>query len=112
MKDQIIKSIYKVLCREIENENGFSYGSDLSYVAIEIEAAIAPFIGSSEVEWQDAPPWAKYRTLDRDGVVTYWETKPEKGFSAWIVNSEEKGRYYCKVGGNANWDNSLEQRPG
>ena len=41
---KIKEAIYKVLRREIENEDGFSFGTDLSEVAAEIAAAIAPHL--------------------------------------------------------------------
>jgi hypothetical protein len=41
---KIKEAIYKVLRREIENEDGFSFGTDLSEVATEIAAAIAPHL--------------------------------------------------------------------
>ena len=59
---KIKEAIYKVLRREIENEDGFSFGTDLSEVAAEIAAAIAPHL--------EAGASIKEQEVDRDEIYT------------------------------------------
>ena len=47
-KSKTNDAIYKILCARLQNEDGFSFGTDLSSVANQIESAIAKRIDIEE----------------------------------------------------------------
>lgn len=82
------------------------------FAADQIVEAIRPHLEAHEDVWKDAPDWAKYRTVDKDGTVTYWDMEPYRsdGEENWKhqnarVNFKEI-RYF-----HSGWENSLQERP-
>lgn len=80
-------------------------------LADKILHAIAPHLEAG-VGWEDAPEWALWRTVDRDGTITYWDMEPYKSYGEenWKhqnarVNFKEIRHFHT------GWENSLEQRP-
>lgn len=69
-------------------------------------------------DWNNAPPWANYRTQDWDGQVNYWEVKPVPLDSAWWFPDGITGQWgrdwdarrHGKVSRDE-WRNSLDARP-
>lgn len=62
--------------------------------------------------WENAPPWAKYRTVDKDGTVTFWNMEPyfsesEGNWKHQNARVEFKEIHYTHSG----WQNSLQIRP-
>ncbi len=62
------------------------------------------------MDWSTAPPWANYRTRDKDGVWWYWEKLPETNGSMWIPGVESEGNFE-KVQYLTAWNESMEKRP-
>ena len=73
-----------------------------------VEKAIAPHLEGGD-GWEDAPSWAKFRTVDIDGTVTFWEEKPKHATytNRWTTNG---GNTLTKGRKCIDWRNSLQQR--
>lgn len=59
-------------------------------IATEIAAAIAPLVEAGEQDWKDAPDWANWRTVDKDGLVSFWEKEPELLGAIWLNGGKEQ----------------------
>lgn len=62
--------------------------------------------------WEDAPDWAKYTAIDRNGDSYWYERKPFLRFADWSAIAG----YHCKISNYAppekfNWKESLQKRP-
>jgi hypothetical protein len=66
------------------------------------------------IDWNDAPAWANWVTMDKDGEWYWWEKMP-------VVDSE-RSCWWGKLNGNTDyyttnsrarfrWEDSLQQRP-
>ena len=106
------KYTLKELVEEMENNTsiGIDIQNSLFKLTIDLLMRGKETLPMVDLGWEDAPPWAKWRTVDADGVITHWENKPDKGKAGWVL-SDKKGQYICKHGVNAHWDNTLEERP-
>ena len=62
--------------------------------------------------WEDAPDWAEYRTIDDDGMVVYWGTKPytNKEDGTW-THRDARVEFKEVKYHHPDWENSLQQRP-
>lgn len=64
--------------------------------------------------WPAMPAWANWATIDENGEVWWWETKPEKSSDAWI-NRPFKGGIipiqYAPTNYTGDWKDSLVERP-
>lgn len=40
--------------------------------------------------WEDAPSWAKWRTVDEDGLISFWEKEPILYGRMWLEGGREK----------------------
>ena len=67
--------------------------------------------------WSEAPKWAKWRTVDADGEITFWEYEPRLLSDCF---GKRKGRLTVtgydftidlKTGEYPNWRDTLEKRP-
>ena len=59
--------------------------------------------------WNDAPEWAKWLAMDKDGFWYWYEKSPFTGEKAWWA---EGGK--CEKAGEPNtddWTNTLAMRP-
>jgi len=56
-------------------------------------------------DWKDAPEWAQYVAMDRDGTWYWYEVYPSKFHDSWISSYKNE---HCIVRG---WEESLEERP-
>ena len=74
------------------------------------EYAIAPHLEASQ-DWAEAPEWARWRTVDEDGTITFWEMKPEKGRDSWHHGSIRSGITECVQKEEKEWYSSLRRRP-
>ena len=80
----------------------------VSEYAHAIAAVIAPHLESG-VGWEDAPDWAEWRTVDKNGQVTFWENHPHAHLlSKYWCDDSGGNRKYCEVDG---WQYKIEQRP-
>ena len=59
-----------------------------------------------KVNWDDAPEWANYVAMDSDGSWWWYRDVPNLGINTW--RSLELSEI---IWGNANWENSLQERP-
>jgi hypothetical protein len=62
-------------------------------------------------DWKDAPEWANYLAMDRDGLWAWHENKPitEKGVSVWM--SSDFGKVVVAYKPEHHWRETLEERP-
>lgn len=127
MKNEIITAIAEWLEAETEHKgtsNGefvafsgalntahFTHSGFCQEIAAEIAGKLEELL-NTKTRWKDAPPWANYRTVDKDGTITYWDMEPYKSYGEekWKhqnarVNFKEI-KYF-----HTGWENSLEQRP-
>ena len=59
--------------------------------------------------WEDAPDWAEWRTVDKNGQVTFWEKQPHAHLlSKYWVDDAGGNRKYCEVD---NWQYKIQKRP-
>lgn len=73
-----------------------------------IAAAIAPHLEAG-AGWEDAPDWAEWRTVDKNGQVTFWEKQPHAHLlSKYWVDDAGGNRKYCEVD---NWQYKIQKRP-
>ena len=80
-------------------------------IATEIAAAIAPLVEAGEPDWKDAPEWAKYRTVDKCGEITFWDEKPRLSDHGYWTIQGTSGTKWEVIGESETWKNSLQQRP-
>lgn len=59
-------------------------------------------------DWKDAPEWANYLAMDRDGQWFWYEERPNKEDDCFVcATSLTKSKIvYFK-----DWENTLEKRP-
>lgn len=89
MQDKIIAAIAAYLKKNtlLEYVSGESdFQTRYQFAAEQIAAAIAPLVEAWEVDWKDAPPWAKWRTVDDDGTITFWELEPVLDDNQFFLN--------------------------
>ena len=117
MKEQIIAAIKQYLGKvttytnsldRIRFERACVNGARnfLQQESEQLYAAIAPHIEQPDL-WKDAPKWAKYRTVDKNGDVTFWEKEPACLSECWV----DGGNYKSIAYEFQNWENSLQTRP-
>jgi hypothetical protein len=60
-------------------------------------------------DWKDAPKWANYLAMDRDGQWFWYSAKPKKEDDCFtcMLPRDAKARLVHLQG----WENSLEKRP-
>jgi len=129
VKDELIKIIAEYLESETNlidlgnqmwvqfggalNSGHFTHAGFCQEIAAEIAGKVLAVM-EQKTEWDDAPSWAEYKTIDDDGTKVYWDTKPyidaQVDGGKWThrnarANFKEVKYHY------ANWSNSLEQRP-
>jgi hypothetical protein len=59
--------------------------------------------------WESAPGWAKYRAIDPDGAILFFENKPDIDVDGWIC-SNGKFEIYRSKPFHDGWSTSLEGR--
>lgn len=124
MKDEILKAIAAYLWKEteqVEMRNGefvrfrgkintahFTHSEFCKEIAEEITAAIEPLL-SQDSGWEDAPDWAKWRTVDIDSTVTFWEEKPKHSIhnNRWTTSG---GKTLTKGLKCIKWKTQIKQR--
>lgn len=59
--------------------------------------------------WEDAPDWAKYRTVDKNGQVTFWEKQPHAHLlTGYWCDDSGGNRKYLDID---NWQYKAQERP-
>ena len=60
-------------------------------------------------DWKDAPEWANYMAMDRDGSWWWYQNKPKANVyeEAWLAKSKE----YERCDNCDFWKETLEKRP-
>lgn len=74
--------------------------------------------GVDAPDWSQAPEWAMYHTIDRDGKRTWWEKKPvlDDKYTWWLYDWSVPGVHYRHVTykpeqHGIDWRDTLQQRP-
>ncbi len=101
MQDKIIAAIAEYLYHFTESTNNLkkvrflkavrhdkTREDFLQEIATEIAAAIAPLVEAGEVGWDNAPEWARWRTVDDDGSITFWELEPVLDDNEFFLNDD------------------------
>lgn len=124
MQDKIIAAIAAYLERETNvageprsqriefgglNQGHFTHAGFCQEVAEEIATAIAPHLEAGK-KWEGVPDEYKYRTVDRDGMVCYWDKEPTAHGGSWV--SQESPTKSMVRRTRFDWESTLEQRPG
>lgn len=60
----------------------------------------------SKPKWEDAPEWAAYVAMDKDGVWYWYEHKPDVDDYQWDPKGGKAMQADCD-----DWRETLEQRP-
>ena len=125
MKDELIK----VIAEYLESETihiWHSAGEKMAFLkpteypefseqkfCQEIAAEIAEKVLAVVMQtgWEDAPEWARYRTVDKDRNVTFWEKQPLVVSSRGFWRQGNDGGLWEVVRYDEDWQNSLEERP-
>lgn len=58
--------------------------------------------------WDDAPEWAKYVAMDKDGEWWWFERKPVPEREEWRVDA---GRVELASRNFEDWEDAIERRP-
>ena len=63
--------------------------------------------------WKDAPEWANYLAMDKDGTWNWYEVKPFIGKKIDMIGRQwVTGGNFCTVDSIKNkWKSTLEERP-
>lgn len=64
-------------------------------------------------DWKDAPKWAQWLAMDKNGLWVWFENKPQtfSGITVW-ANATNGGRHaLAKIKNPNNWRKTLESRP-
>jgi hypothetical protein len=61
---------------------------------------------SMDIDWTNAPEWAKYAAQDANGEVYYFEEEPEVMDDVWISSARCEMAELCGI----NWKESLAKR--
>ena len=79
---------------------------------LEVQAIDSKWATQQKTGWEDAPEWAKYRTVDKDGTVVYWDQEPylDEGSEAWR-HLDLKVRFFAISNHYQGWEKTLEKRP-
>lgn len=127
MKKQLIKIIAEYLEKEtnvtaeygsqriefggVLNQGHFTHAGFCKEVAEELAAAIAPHLEAGS-DWENAPEWAGWRTVDKDGTIVYWDKEPylDEGFEAWR-HLDLRVRFLAIKHDVSGWENTLQKRP-
>ena len=80
----------------------------LTKTAREIAAAIAPNLEAG-AGWEGVPDEYKYRTVDRDGMVCYWDKEPMAYGGSWVSQESPTKSMVRKT--RFDWESTLERRP-
>lgn len=59
-------------------------------------------------DWKDAPEWANYVAMDRDGAWCWYQLEPAASSGAWETSG---GKYEYAVGSTISYRDTLEARP-
>ena len=79
------------------------------YIAKQIyEAAITPHMEAG-AGWEGVPSEYKYRTVDRDGMVCYWDKEPMAFGGSWVSQESPTKSMVRKT--RFDWESTLERRP-
>jgi len=62
------------------------------------------------INWQEAPKWAKAAAQDEDGRWYYYDKVPRPGFSGWLFKGR-KSRFIKLTEPNVKWREALILRP-
>lgn len=64
-------------------------------------------IENGEPKWKDAPEWANYRAMDKDGSWWFYEKEPTSSYKVWCspLGKIENIPLYN------NWKSTLEKKP-
>lgn len=68
----------------------------------------------SKPDWKDAPKWANWLAMDKDGEWCWWNKAPRMADSIWAQGAPEEEFTYESAGyfeSRSGWMDSLEQRP-
>lgn len=80
------------------------------FAAEQIAAAIAPHLEAG-ADWENAPPWAEWRTVDKNNVITFWDEKPRISEAGYWTMQGTDGTKWEEVGQDETWKHSLQSRP-
>jgi hypothetical protein len=58
-------------------------------------------------DWKDAPEWARYLAMDKNGSWLWYENEPTPNSTLW----ESHGQYARAIAPKIDWLQSLEPRP-
>lgn len=125
MNNQTYLDVYTTIFNLYQKHYPEMTGSDISQHAIEFaeKFANAKEINLNPIKpsWNDAPSWANWLAMDKDGKWYWYKYEPIKDCNLWYSAYYIDVTYSSKVlqldnvkENNAiffNWEESLEQRP-
>lgn len=59
-------------------------------------------------KWEDAPDWAEWVAMDRNGAWHWYENEPQPSYGYW---SQRGGRYDAVIAPDESWRDTLVSRP-
>lgn len=59
------------------------------------------------IDWTQAPEWAKFAAMDEDGAWWWYEVEPVRGRTTWINHS----RGNAQIAGETRWTETKQARP-
>ena len=62
-------------------------------------------------DWSEAPEWAKWWAMDRDGESYYFKCKPEMKLVTWIPTGTTNHVFLTQSNYQGDWKDSLRERP-
>ena len=65
----------------------------------------------SKYDWTNVPYWANWIATDRNGEITYFESKPYINMRYWLPSSGRSEGFFIDEHDCPCWRDSLEERP-
>lgn len=56
-------------------------------------------------DWKDAPSWAKFKAIDANGWVYWFELEPIETVTGWYTTGK------LQIAGRPDWRTTVEPRP-
>ena len=106
-QEKIIQAIAAIIDENL-NHAHIGYEIDCTSIAASIAAAITPHMEAG-AGWEGVPSEYKYRTVDRDGMVCYWDKEPMAFGGSWVSQESPTKSMIRKT--RFDWESTLERRP-